>query len=144
MQKALAPETSTWPERNPRLIGSRCAACSAATFPAQQRCPNCSHAAMSRVMLPRRGTLVSWTTQGFPPGPPYAGVTGSAFTPFGVGLVELEDVIRVEGRLTENNPGKLRFGMPVEMTMVPLNVDDEGNEIVTFAFRPVEAEELAE
>jgi len=52
---------------------------------------------MSDVLLPRRGTLVSWTTQGFPPGLPYKGPTGKDFVPFGVGLVQLDDVIRVEG-----------------------------------------------
>jgi uncharacterized OB-fold protein len=92
---------------------------------------------MSELLLPRRGTLVAWTTQGFPPGSPYAGPTGDAFTPFGVGLVQLGDVIRVEGRLTENDPGKLRFGMDVELTMVPLTTDAEGNEVMTFAFQPV-------
>jgi uncharacterized OB-fold protein len=92
---------------------------------------------MTDLLLPRRGTLVAWTTQGFPPGPPYAGPTGAAFTPFGVGLVQLGDVIRVEGRLTENDPAKLKFGMDVELTMVPFNSDDEGNDVVTFAFAPV-------
>jgi uncharacterized OB-fold protein len=92
---------------------------------------------MSEILLPRRGTLVTWTTQGFPPGPPYAGATGKDFVPFGVGLVQLDDVIRVEGRLTENDPVKLRFGMDVELTMVPFTTDDEGNEVMTFAFRPI-------
>ena len=92
---------------------------------------------MSEILLPRRGTLVAWTTQGFPPGPPYAGATGKDFVPFGVGLVQLEDVIRVEGRLTENDPAKLQFGMDVELTMIPFTTDEEGNEVVTFAFRPV-------
>jgi uncharacterized OB-fold protein len=138
MQKALAPDISTWPDQNPQLIGSRCLSCGATTFPVQQRCPRCSGADMSELLLPRRGTLVAWTTQGFLPGPPYAGrETAKTFTPFGVGLVQLEDVVRVEGRLTENDPAKLRFGMDVELTMVPFTTDDQGNEIVTFAFQPV-------
>ena len=137
MQKALASEISTWPDEQPQLLGSRCSACGATTFPVQERCPRCSAAPMSDLPLPRRGTLVAWTTQGFPPGPPYAGPTGKAFTPFGVGLVQLDDVIRVESRLTEGDPAKLRFGMEVVLTMVPLTTDDEGNEILTFAFQPV-------
>jgi uncharacterized OB-fold protein len=137
MQKALAAEISTWPNENPQLIGSRCGSCGAATFPVQRRCPRCSGAEMAELLLPRRGTLVAWTTQGFPPGPPYAGPTGKAFTPFGVGLVQLDDVIRIEGRLTESDPDKLRFGMDVELTMVPFTSDDEGNDLVTFAFQPV-------
>ena len=137
MQKALAPEISTWPEENPQLIGSQCGACGATVFPKQDHCPRCSAGDMSELLLPRTGTLVAWTTQGFPPGPPYAGPTGKDFVPFGVGLVQLDDVIRVEGRLTEGDPEKLQFGMDVELTMIPFTTDDEGNEVVTFAFRPL-------
>ena len=94
---------------------------------------------MSERALPQRGTLVSWTTQGFPPVIPYAGdETGESFTPFGVGLVQLEDVVRVEARLTESDPAKLRFGMDVELEIVPFYVDDQGDEIMTFAFAPTE------
>jgi uncharacterized protein len=141
MQKALAPEISTWPDENPQLIGSRCGDCGATTFPVQQWCPRCSGGLMSDSLLPRRGSLVTWTTQGFPPGAPYAGPAGKDFVPFGVGLVQLglgEDaVIRVEGRLTENDPAKLQFGQEVELTMVPLTTDEEGADVMTFAFRPV-------
>ena len=141
MQKALAQDISTWPEENPQLIGSECGACSATVFPRQSHCPKCSRAEMSDVLLPRRGTVIAWTTQGFPPGAPYIGPTGKDFVPFGVGLVQLGDVVRVEGRLTENDPAKLQFGMEVELIMLPFAVDasDPENpvEIVTFAFQPV-------
>ncbi|WP_204801844.1 Zn-ribbon domain-containing OB-fold protein [Mycobacterium riyadhense] len=143
MQKALAPDISTWPDPNPQLIGSRCDSCGATTFPVQQLCPRCSVGEMSEVLLPRRGTVVTWTTQGFPPGPPYAGPTGKDFVPFGMGLVQLglgqDAVIRVEGRLTESDPAKLKFGQEVELTMVPLTVNEEGEEVLTFAFTPVGA-----
>jgi uncharacterized OB-fold protein len=137
MHKALAPEISTWPDENPQLRGSRCPDCDATTFPAQQRCPKCSKGGMVDVLFPRSGTLVAWTTQGFAPGLPYKGPTGNEFVPFGVGLVQLGDVIRVEGRLTESDPTKLQFGMEVELTMVPFATDDDGNDILTFAFQPI-------
>ena len=81
------------------------------------------------MLLPRRGTVIAWTTQGFAPGAPYAGPTGKDFVPFGVGLVQLGDVIRVEGRLTENDPAKLKFGQEVELAMIPFTTDAEGNEV---------------
>jgi uncharacterized OB-fold protein len=136
MQKAIDPSISTWPDENPQLIGSQCGDCSATTFPAQDLCPRCSGSTMSETKLPRSGTLIAWTTQGFPPGAPYAGPTGDDFVPFGVGLVQLGDVIRVEGRLTENDPAKLKFGQQVELRMVPFTTDADGAEIVTFAFEP--------
>ena len=43
----------------------------------------------------------------------------------------------VESRLTENDPDRLRIGMPVELVIVPFTTDDEGREVVTFAFAPV-------
>jgi uncharacterized OB-fold protein len=137
MQKAIDPTISTWPDESPQLVGSKCGACAATVFPRQSHCPRCSAAEMDDELLPRRGTVVAWTTQGFPPGAPYAGPTGKDFVPFGVGLVQLGDVIRVEGRLTENDPAKLQFGMDVELTFIPFTTDAEGNEIVTFAFQPV-------
>jgi uncharacterized OB-fold protein len=137
MARMLAPGISTWPNDEPQLIGSKCGRCGALTFPIQACCPKCSTPDMSDILLPRRGTVVAWTTQGFPPGAPYAGPTGEDFEPFGVGLVQLGDAIRVEGRLTENDPDNLRFGMEVELTMVPFTTDEDGEDIFTFAFQPI-------
>ena len=139
MQKPIA-DVFTWPDDDPSLIGSRCDDCAAATFPAQSRCPRCSGKNMAELLLPKRGTLVTWTTQGFPPMVPFAGdATSKNFVPFGVGLVQLEDVVKVEARLTESDPAKLCFGMDVELTIVPFYVDEDGDEIMTFAFAPIAA-----
>jgi hypothetical protein len=43
----------------------------------------------------------------------------------------------VETRLTESDPAKLADGMEMELVIVPFRTDDDGNEVVTFAFRPV-------
>jgi uncharacterized OB-fold protein len=137
MQKPLA-DVFTWPDEGPQLIGSRCDDCGATTFPAQARCPRTGTATMTELRLPRRGTLVAWTTQGFVPKLPFAGSdTGETFEPFGVGLVQLDDVVRVEARLTESDPAKLGFGMDVELEIVPFYTDEAGDEIMTFAFAPV-------
>src|ERR1700742_1348779 len=86
----LAPDVSTWPAVNPQLVGSKCADCGAAMWPKQGRCARCSSSSVDELLLPRRGTLVAWTTQGFVPKVPYAGgQTAETFTPFGVGLVQL-------------------------------------------------------
>jgi uncharacterized protein len=138
MTKVLAPEVSTWPQENPQLIGARCGACGATTWPKQDHCPRCSGPNMTELLLPRRGTLVAWTTQGFLPKQPYAGgETAETFTPFGIGLVQLGDDVRVEVRLTESDPAKLAFGMDVELVFVPFYTDEDGNEIVIWAFQPI-------
>ena len=132
----VAKGVFTWPADEPRLIGSRCAACAIVTFPVQDSCPRCAATEMAEHLLPRRGRLWAWTTQEFPPpSPPYAGPTGAAFVPYGVGYVELGEV-RVETRLTRTEG--LRIGMDMELVLIPFRTDDDGNEVVTFAFRPVD------
>jgi uncharacterized OB-fold protein len=122
----------------PQLIGSRCTACGIVTFPTQDSCPRCPSTEMAEHMLARRGRLWAWTTQDFPPpSPPYAGPSGRAFVPFGVGYVELPGEVKVETRLTVSDPDVLVHGMEMELTLVPFRTDDDGNEVVTFAFRPV-------
>jgi uncharacterized protein len=129
----------TWPADEPQLIGSRCTECGIITFPTQDSCPRCATTAMEEHLLARRGTLWAWTTQDFPPpSPPYAGPTGDAFVPYGIGYVELPGEVKVETRLTEAGPDVLRLGMEMELVVVPFRIDDDGNEVVTFAFRPVD------
>lgn len=139
----FAPGVFTWPDETPRLIGSRCRPCRAVTFPAQDCCPRCGTQEMEEHLLPRRGTLYSWTTQEFLPKEPYAGgETRETFKPYGIGLVELGDEVRVEGRLTECDPSKLEFGMEVELVVVPFRVDPgdpggESTEVLVYAFEPI-------
>jgi uncharacterized OB-fold protein len=59
--------------------------------------------------------------------------------PFGMGVVELPEGVRVITRLTESDPGALLVGQPMELHVVPLHRDAEGNDVVTYAFTPVEA-----
>ena len=136
-QVAFAPDVFTWPSDQPQLIGSRCDACGATTFPMKPSCPRCGRAEMAQRLLPRRGTLVSWTTQGFlPKEPDRGGETDETFRPYGVGLVQLGDEVRVEARLTESDPAKLQFGMDVEVVAVPFRVEDDGTEVLIHAFAP--------
>ncbi len=130
----------TWPSDDPRLIGSMCRDCGTHAFPAQAGCGKCTGVDTEEVELSREGTLWAWTVQGFPPkAPPYIGnVDPAAFEPYGVGYVELPGQVKVEARLTLNDPNRLRIGMPMRMVMETLGHDENGNAIVTFAFAPID------
>jgi len=139
-QVPVADGLFTWPGDDPQLIGSRCADCGIVTFPVQDSCPRCASTAMDEHLLARRGTLWAWTTQSFPPpAPPYVGPTGKEFVPFGVGFVDLGEV-KVEARLTTTDADVLdaavRNRTALEVVVVPVGTDDDGNEIVSFAFTP--------
>lgn len=123
----------------PVLLGSRCTNCDNHMFPRQSGCPRCLFNEQEDVELATQGTLWTWTVQAFPPkAPPYLGPVGDDFEPYGVGYVELPGQLRVEGRLTIADPEKLQIGMEMELVLDPLTVDEDGNQVVTYAFAPVE------
>lgn len=139
-QVPVAEGLFNWPSDEPRLIGSRCLECGNHMFPVQDECPKCSNANNEQVELSNRGTLWTWTIQGYPPkSPPYKGNTDpKTFEPFGVGYVELPGQLKVESRLTINDPEQLKIGMEMELVLIPLYTNDDGEEVMTFAFGPVD------
>ena len=133
----FAENVFTWPAEKPQLIGCKCGGCGAVFFPEQSSCGRCGSTQMARELLPTTGTIYSWTSQEFLPPPPYAGgETRDTFKPKGVGLIDLEGVVMVEGWLTESDPEKVHIGDRVELEIVPFRSDDD-KDVVAFAFRPV-------
>jgi uncharacterized OB-fold protein len=129
----------TWPAASPQLIAGKCRDCGEITFPRQDSCPACTGRSTEEVLLSRRGTLWTFTVQHFPPPVPFIGPTDrERFEPFGVGYVELPEGIRVEGRLTENQADALEIGMEMELAVEKFVEDDQGRDVMTFAWRPVE------
>src|SRR3954454_13155326 len=138
--RPIADRLFTWPADEPQLIGARCADCGEKTFPTQGYCPRCASTAMSEVLLPRTGRLWTWTIQGFrPKSPPYKGEdTPETFEPFGLGYVDLDGELMVEARLTENDADRLAVGAELELVVLPLYHDEDGTEVLTYAFKPAE------
>jgi uncharacterized OB-fold protein len=140
LTRPIAEGLFTWPADEPALLCSRCQDCGRASFPARESCTACCSTDVAVEALPRRGTLWTWTIQRFMPKSPYnSGETPETFQPYGVGYVELPGGVRVEGRLTENDPEKLKIGMEMDVIFYPFRREDDGTEIINFAFKPVGA-----
>jgi len=129
-----------WPSDDPRLIGSKCKKCGHVTFPAQKSCAACCFQDTENIELSQQGRLWTWTIQGFPPkSPPYAKQeTPETFVSYGVGYVELPEGVRVETRLTQNDPEKLKIGMKMQLVIETFMEDAHGNDLMAFFFKPLE------
>lgn len=115
-------------ENPPRLIGGRNRATGRIVFP----CPPGS--AYEPFPLKREGTVWSYTIQRYrPKTPPYAGP--EAFKPWPVAYVELPGEAIVEARLVNVDFDKIRIGMEVELTQVPLD-PDAPDSVLIHAFQP--------
>lgn len=121
----------------PRLLGSKCTACSTPYFPKSEVChnPDCREKKMADAAFGPRGTLWSCAIQDYPPPPPAK--YDEPYKPYAMGVVDLTDGLRVLGRMSTDDPGSLQVGMDVELVLEPLHHDDAGNAIITWKFKPV-------
>ena len=118
-------------EAEPRLIGGVDPDTGRVVFPCPPGGRYQPHA------LSRTGTLWSYTIQRFrPKSPPYAGP--EAFRPWAVGYVELPGEVIVESRIVNVAFEDIAIGMPLEMTLVPLD-PDAVDPVLIHAFQPIGA-----
>lgn len=119
------------------LRSARCGTCGTCFFPEyhEQHRPDCSREGVEKLLLSRNGRLASYTVQHYMPPPPFT--TEGDITPYPIGMVEFPEGIQVVGIIVDYNQGGLELGMEVETTTYTLYHDEQGREVVTWAFRPV-------
>jgi len=119
----------------PRLIGSRCRTCTTPYFPKSAVChnPECKASHIEDALFGPTGTLWSVAVQDYPPPPPAK--FDKPYQPYAMGVVDLDDGLRVLGRMTSSDPRSVQVGARVELVIDALCHDDEGNEIVSWKFK---------
>jgi benzoylsuccinyl-CoA thiolase BbsA subunit len=111
------------------LLGSRCKTCGQLSFPPRKVCSKCFSDEMEILPLSTKGRLYSYTIAEYPA----PGLLG----PYAIGYVDLPEGVRVFSILEDWDRKSLRVGMDVELTLGKFREDKEGNEIVTYKFRPI-------
>jgi uncharacterized OB-fold protein len=114
----------------PRLLGGKCHTCAEHHFPRHDICPYCASDDTEGAELSTRGRLWAWTAVTHPP-PGYKGDV-----PYGFGVVELPEGLRVVTRLTQADPRLLHADQPMHLVIEPLHLDAEGRNVVAYAFAP--------
>lgn len=130
----------TWPPApDPHLIGTRCTSCGDYFFPTVDACrnPRCRSTNVEEVELSRTGKLYTYSINQFPAPPPY--VPPDPFIPYATGVIELErEQMKVHGQISqEADFSTLAIGMEMEVVLETLYVDDEGQHVISWRFRPV-------
>jgi uncharacterized OB-fold protein len=113
----------------PHLIGATCQTCRRQHFPSTATCPYCGSQDVESGALPTTGRLWAWTSvTAAPPG--YAGPV-----PYGFGVVELGESLRVVSRITESDTAALRPGQEMRLILDEVGERD-GQAVVSWAFEP--------
>ena len=123
------------PDGESHLIGSKCRACGEIYFPKKDSnwCVHCNKKEMEDITLSNRGKIGSFAIVMIPP----AGGFYIGQVPYTYGSVDLPEGVRVETQFTETDPENIKVGMDAELVIDKLGNDEEGNEVLTFRFKPV-------
>jgi len=113
------------------LIGSRCKKCGDYFYPKRAICANCYSEEMEEVALSTRGKIHTYTIARTS----YPGLPLTA--PFITGQVELPEQVQVLSLITGIDFDQVKIGTDVELYFWKVREDEEGNEVMAFAFKPV-------
>jgi uncharacterized OB-fold protein len=123
------------PDEKPYLIGSRCKICGYVSFPKLMVCPRCVEKdTMEEMHISGKGKIDTFSIC-------HAALPGFQ-APSVQGYISLEEGVRIWSLITGVEPSDeaLKIGMNVELVIEKLREDDEGNEIMSYQFRPVKTE----
>ncbi len=114
------------------LAGTKCASCGETSLGRVMLCPNCGSDRVEELRLSDRGIVWTYTVARHRPPGNYRGP--EPFVPFGIGLVELPEGLRVLSTL-DCEIDSIRVGLPVTFTPF-LRHEKDGDAVVAFTYRP--------
>lgn len=101
-----------------RLEASKCNGCGTAYFPPRLICPECKSKEFTKINLNNEGVLLTHTV---------VRVGSDKFaqqSPFAVGIVELNDGVKITTQIADVNFDELKIGLKVKMVF--RKIQDEG------------------
>ena len=124
-------------EDGAQLMSAKCNSCGTYFFPSShhQHRPGCSREGVEDVLLSKKGKLATYTIQHYMCPPPFK--TMGDITPYGLGVVEFPEGISVAGLIVDSDLDALKIGLDMETTTYTLYHDEEGNDVVTWAFKVI-------
>jgi uncharacterized OB-fold protein len=124
------------PSERPQLLGHKCRDCGEIFFPRRNNgiCTHCQSRNLVEMKLSSKGKICNYTIVEQKPPAYYRGEV-----PYALGFVELPEGVRLRSLFTGCNFDDLKVGMEVEIVIERLFENDEGDEIITYKFRPIHA-----
>ena len=102
------------------LVGSRCRDCGSEWFPPVNVCLKCGSRNLEEKAMPREGRLLAYTTT------LQLGESFKSYRPLTIGLIELDNGVKVIGQLTDFKPEELKVGARVVAVVRKLREDSDG------------------
>jgi uncharacterized OB-fold protein len=114
-----------------KLMGGRCKKCGKIHFPPRPVCDVCYSKEFEWVELPTRGKLLTYTVIHIAP------AQFQALAPYAMGIVELENGLRVPGMIKEVAVDQLKIGMSLTIVFEACTQTQQWPQWPRYHFKPV-------
>ncbi|MCE7742927.1 MAG: Zn-ribbon domain-containing OB-fold protein [Candidatus Heimdallarchaeota archaeon] len=124
-----------WREKRQRYLGTgiECSDCNNKNFPFTDYCPNCGSEKVEEYKLAERGKIVQFSQVN------QTAEEMTTYVPYAIGIIELEDGIKVTGQIVDIDYSQIKVGLHVRMVLRILAKDgEEGLIKYGFKFVPVD------
>ena len=92
-----------------KLMGGKCKKCGTTHLPPRSLCQKCLSKEMEWVELPQKGKLLTYTIIHVAPH------QFQKMTPYAVGIIQLDDGLKVPGMIKHVNPEDIKIGMELSV-----------------------------
>lgn len=113
-----------------RLEASKCTKCNKINFPPRLICPECKGKSFVNVVLNDEGTLQTFTIIRS------ASDKFSKETPFAIGIIELNDGVKITAQIADVEPEELKVGQKVKLTFRKIQEDGKAG-ILCYGYKAI-------
>jgi uncharacterized OB-fold protein len=113
-----------------KLVGGKCRKCGKVHLPPRPLCDNCFSKDFEWVQLPKTGKLLTYTVIHVAP-PQFQGMT-----PYAVGIVQLENGLKIPGMIRNVKLEQVKVGMPLTIEFEKPTATQQWPQWPKYHFKP--------
>lgn len=112
-----------------KLMGGKCKKCGKIHLPPRPLCNNCYSKKFDWVEIPGKGKLLTYTVIHMAP------TQFQSMAPYAVGIVQLENDLRIPGMISGIDPEQLKIGMELAIDIGTCNIDQPWPQWPRYCFK---------
>ena len=116
--------------RQGKLMAGKCLKCGKIHLPPRPLCDNCFSQEFEWIQVPEKGELLAYTIIHVAP------TQFQAIAPYAVGIIKLENGMKIPGMVSNVTPEKIKIGMPLKMDFQECNIATTWPQWPRYCFKP--------
>ncbi|MEM3673541.1 MAG: Zn-ribbon domain-containing OB-fold protein [Candidatus Bathyarchaeia archaeon] len=114
-----------------KLMAGKCKKCGKVHLPPRPLCDNCFSKNFEWIQLPTKGKLLTYTIIHVAP-PQF-----QAMTPYAVGIIQLENGLKIPGMIKNTKLEQIKIGMPLILEFEECSATQQWPQWPKYCFKPV-------